>query len=215
MLFRSPDGEDEAGADAAVESLADAARAAGEVPYVVHLSESPRPIGALGYVACAEELMGQVDAMNIDVGCVVVASGSAATHAGMLVGLRALGRDVRVLGGCVRRSAELQGPRVLRVSRQVEKLLGVEGVVSEADVHVTDSVLGRGYGKIHPSTREAMTLAAQTEGLLLDPVYSAKSMAAAIEWIRSGKHTEGAVIFVHTGGLPSLFAYGERLFAGE
>ncbi|NKC16015.1 MAG: pyridoxal-phosphate dependent enzyme [Gammaproteobacteria bacterium] len=207
-----PEGEDEVGADASIEALAAAARAAGERPYVIHLSESPRPLGALGYVVAAAELMAQAAAMDMDVGTVVLASGSAVTHAGMLVGLRALGHDgIRVEGGCVRRAAELQAPRVLRVVRQVEKLIGAEGVVSDDDVHVNDTVLGGGYGKIHASTREAMTMGARLEGLLLDPVYSAKALAAAIAWIRE-HDPRRAVVFVHTGGLPSLFAYGRKIF---
>ncbi|MBT6273864.1 MAG: D-cysteine desulfhydrase family protein [Chromatiales bacterium] len=211
-IHHFPEGEDEAGADAALEALATQARSAGEVPYVIHLSETPRPLGALGYVAAAEELLNQ---SADSIGTVVVASGSGVTHAGLLVGLRACGRkDIRVIGACVRRDAIAQHARILRVSRQVEKLLGREGLVSEQDVEVTDAVLGKGYGKVHASTREALTMAATMEGLILDPVYSAKTLAAAIAFARSERPTNG-VVFVHTGGLPAVFAYGDRLFEEE
>lgn len=208
-IHHFPEGEDEAGADASLEALAAKARSAGEVPYVIHLSETPIPLGALGYVACAQELLTQ---STDTIGTVVVASGSGVTHAGLLVGLRACGRsDIKVLGACVRRDAVAQHARILRVSRQVEKLLGKEGLIVDDDVEVTDAVLGAGYGKVHFSTREALMMAATFEGLIMDPVYSAKTLAAAIAFVRTERPVD-AVVVIHTGGLPAVFAYGDRVF---
>lgn len=201
-------GEDEGGADASLEALAESARERGEHPYVIHLSETPRPLGALGYVVAAEELLADAGANGIELDTVVTASGSASTHAGLITGFRAAGNEtVRVLGGCVRRTASEQGPRVLRVAQRLETLLGVPHRVSEADVVVNDDSFEGGYGQIGPSTREAIRLAARCEALVLDPVYTAKSFAALVALLRR-EPTGGPVVWVHTGGLPALFAYG-------
>ena len=138
----------------------------------------------------------------------VVASGSALTHSGLLVGLRALGLEVPVHGICVRRAAALQHPRVLRRAREVAALIGRDGLVDEADVRVTDAVLAPGYGKLNDATWDAITRAAHLEALLLDPVYTGKTMAGLIHLRAHGELADGArVLFMHTGGQPALFGY--------
>jgi len=110
-----PEGEDESGADASLVALAKELSVQGERPYVIHLSPGHPPLGALGYVGAAEELLNQADDRDIDFRSVVVATGSGQTDAGLLVGLRALGRsEVEVYGVCVRRGANAQQARVLR-----------------------------------------------------------------------------------------------------
>jgi len=210
-IVHYPHGEDEAGADAALEALANAARERGEVPYVVHLSEQPRPLGTLGYVVAVEELLAQAASEQVTIDTVILPSGSAATHAGVLVGLHALGRgDIRVIGACVRRAADQQSARVLRVARAVEGLLECGELVSSDDVHVDESALGPGYGGVDAGTRAALASAAQLEGLILDPVYSAKAFAVALSWC-AGRESDAATVFMHTGGTPALFAYGADL----
>jgi D-cysteine desulfhydrase family pyridoxal phosphate-dependent enzyme len=206
-------GEDEDGADKAVEALAESARGAGEVPYVIHLSETPRPLGALGYVVAAEELLADAQRMDMDLGTVVVPSGSASTHAGVIVGLRAAGReDIRVIGACVRRVAAEQTARVTRVAARTETLLGLPARVTIDDVETTDAYFEGGYGVIGASTLEAISMGAQLEGLVLDPVYSAKAFAALIGHLRECPAGRD-VVYVHTGGLPAVFAYGDAMLA--
>lgn len=213
-IHEYPDGEDEAGADRNLGKIADSVRAAGGKPYVIPLAAGHPPTGALGYVEAAAELMNQAAAMGIDIGTVVLPSGSASTHAGMLAGLRALGSTVRVLGVCVRRNAEAQGPRVLKRTRETMALAGLPVEITEADVQVTDGYFGDGYGQLTESAREAMTLAAECEGLLLDPVYTAKAMAGLIGAVRDGTIAQDeTAVFLHTGGTPALFAYEEFLEA--
>ncbi len=107
-LHPFPEGEDEAAADAALERRAAALAAEGRNPYVIHSAPGHAPLGGLGYVLAAEEIVEQARDTGFD--AVVCASGSALTHAGMLVGLRALGERVPVLGICVRRDAASQAP---------------------------------------------------------------------------------------------------------
>jgi 1-aminocyclopropane-1-carboxylate deaminase/D-cysteine desulfhydrase-like pyridoxal-dependent ACC family enzyme len=210
-----PEGEDEAGADRALDQLAEDLAARGEEPYVIHLSPDFPPLGALGYVEVAKELLAQVAEQDIEPGAVVVASGSAQTHAGLLVGLRALGRDdIQVHGVCVRRREGEQRPRVLQCVRGVEGLLGLGAVVHPDDVQVTDRYLGPGYGRPTAESEEAIRAAAGQEGLLVDPVYTGKALAGMIGFAREGAFGGRPAVFMHTGGTPALFAYGQAGLRG-
>ncbi len=204
-----PEGEDEAGADRSLDDLADSLRGEGQRPYVVHLGDKHPPLGALAYVETAEEILTQMSAHGVDLGSVIVASGSAHTHAGLLVGFRVQERpDVAVHGVCVRRDASAQAERVLKFARATEELIGCGRRVHEQDVLVTDKYLGPGYGRLNPETEDAMLTAARLEGLLLDPVYTAKAFAHFLGLIRENAlGNQSAAIFLHTGGTPALFAY--------
>lgn len=203
-----PEGEDEAGAERGVAEIADRVRARGAKPYIIPLAPGHPPLGALGYVGAAAELLGQMAARGIEADTVVLASGSALTQAGMLVGLRRLGSRARVLGVCVRRAADRQGPRALARAIEVAEMIGEPGLVGEADIRVDDRSLGDGYGRFGVDSAEALLLAARLEGLLLDPVYTAKALAGLIALARAGEFDPaGTVIFLHTGGTPALFGY--------
>jgi 1-aminocyclopropane-1-carboxylate deaminase/D-cysteine desulfhydrase-like pyridoxal-dependent ACC family enzyme len=130
----------------------------------------------------------------------------------MLVGLRAQGhRDVAVHGICVRRGQEEQMGRVTRVVRKTEVLLNCVGIVEESDVLVTDDFLGPAYGRLTESGNAAMLLAARTEALLLDPVYTGKAFAGFLDLVRGDTVGPEPVVFLHTGGAPALFAYGPEI----
>jgi len=209
-LHSYPDGEDEAGADARLDALAAMLRGQGCTPYVIHLAPGHPPLGALGYVLAARELVDQFDAAGIEPAGIVLPSGSGATHAGLLYGLRTIGRDTPVLGVCVRRSAELQVPRLKARCAEIAALLGVANPVADADVQVTDAFLAPGYGHLNAATRDAILIGAAREALMLDPVYSGKAMAGFLDWARNAG-TDETLVFLHTGGTPGIFAYGEAL----
>lgn len=204
-----PEGEDEIGADQALERLAKKLKLQGERPYVIHLAPEHPPLGALGYVEAAGELIRQAAERHVDFGSVIVASGSGQTHAGLLIGLRAQGgHDIRVRGFCVRRNAEAQKTRVLRCAQAVTELLGLNDLVGPDDVEVSDDQLGPGYGRHSEGSEEAIRMAARFEGLLVDPVYTGKALAGMIALARSGSLDGRPAVFIHTGGTPALFAYG-------
>lgn len=206
-----PEGEDEAGADARLEELAEVERANGRRPYVIHLGIDHPPIGALGYVVCGLEAMAQLEEAPDQA---VVPSGSGLTHAGFLVGVRLAGWQGPVHGICVRRDAEAQRARVLRRAREVAALLEVPDLIAEDDVLVHDHVLKPGYGRLNREVLEAILRAARSESLLLDPVYSGRNMAGLIDLRARGTLSENErILTVHTGGTPGVFGYADKLNA--
>jgi D-cysteine desulfhydrase/L-cysteate sulfo-lyase len=208
-----PEGEDEAAADANLDRMATALRAEGAVPYVVHLGIDHPPVGGLGYVAAAVETLQQSRAEGRLPDHVVVASGSALTHAGFLVGARLMGWDVPVHGICVRRAAGPQRDRVLRRARELAAMLGgAPQAVRPEDIRVDDTCLAPGYGRMNDRVAEALTLSATLEALLTDPVYSGRALAGALHLARSGAFDAGdSVLFLHTGGVPAIFGYQSDL----
>ena len=211
-LHSLPVGEDEAAADAALERLAASLAEEGRKPYVIHLGVDHPPLGGLGYVLAANEVMEQARARGFGLDAVVCASGSSLTHAGTLVGMRAIGETMPVHGICVRRDASLQRPRVARRTAELAAMIGRPDMPDDNDIDVSDGVLAPGYGKLNDAVREAILMAARLEALLLDPVYTGKAMAGLIAHVRSGRIAAGSrVLFVHTGGLPALFAYRAKL----
>jgi len=203
-----PSGEDEAGAELAMRGIADAVRARGGKPYIVSLAQDHEPIGALGYVDAAEELVEQARHLGLTIDAIVLCSGSGSTHAGMLSGLRALGWTVPVHGLCARRDRVTQHARVLERCQRVARLLGRPGLVGADDVLTDDRLLAPGYGLLSAPVVAAMGALARLEAILLDPTYTAKAMAVLIRLVGDGAFApDSNVVFLHTGGVPALFAY--------
>ncbi len=213
-LHSFPAGEDEAGADANLESIADELRSRGRRPYVIHLGAGHPPLGALGYALAAAEIAAQDRDAGWGVGRVVVASGSGATHAGLLYGFRALGDARKVTGICVRRPAAPQSARIAERVAEIGRLTGRTIDLAASDVETADDALAPGYGKFDAAVTDAILLAARSEGLFLDPVYTGKAMAGMIRMIAEGRIARNeTVLFVHTGGTPAIFAYEPALRA--
>ena len=204
-LHSYPRGEDEHGADQRLEALADTMRESGRRPFVIPLGPDHPPLGALGYVHAAKELSDQSRELRNSIDEIVVGSGSGATHAGLLFGLKALRSNIRVTGVCVRRGAEQQGVRIRNTCSMIAALLEVDNVVGDEDIQLCDDFLAPGYGVTNPATLEAIVTGAQTEGLLLDPVYTGKAFAGFLKIAR--RPAGSGIVFLHTGGSPALFAY--------
>jgi len=205
-----PVGEDEAAADGRLEEIAGELSKAGCRPYVIHLGPGHPPLGALGYVVAAHEMLCQINEADLDTAAIVVASGSGNTHAGLLFGLRALGCDIPVTGICVRRPAEAQRPRIAGHCRKIAELLQVAQPVNDADIRLNDALLAPGYGYASDEVMQAILTGARTEALMLDPTYTGKAFAGYLQEVRADA-ADGAMIFVHTGGTPGIFAYETEL----
>jgi 1-aminocyclopropane-1-carboxylate deaminase/D-cysteine desulfhydrase-like pyridoxal-dependent ACC family enzyme len=205
-----PLGEDEDGADRALELRAAELAAEGHKPFVIPLSNAHTPYGAFGYVEGAEELLAQLRARRIEPVRFIVPSGSASTHSGFLLGLRGSGCEVPVHGICVRRNADLQAQRVGRKLNAVIDALGCDVSIADSEIICDDSQLAPGYGLPNENTVVAIKYLARSEGILTDPTYSGKAFAALLDMLRRGDFsTDQDVVFLHTGGAVSLFGYPE------
>jgi len=193
--------------NAAMEMRAGELRVKGRRPYIIPGGGS-NPIGALGYVVCALEMVDQFNHLGLDVSHVVHATGSAGTQAGLLAGLQGTRSLIPVLGIGVRAAKEAQETNVFNLAVKTAELLGVPGAVPRDSVVANCDYVGGGYGIPTPGMVEAVTMLARLEGILLDPVYSGKGMAGLIDLCRKGffKKDEN-VVFVHTGGAVALYAY--------
>jgi D-cysteine desulfhydrase len=188
---------------AQLDELATRLEAQGFRPYVVPVGGS-NAMGALGYVESALEIAQQCEGA-VSLSSVVVASGSAGTHAGLAVGLEQLLPDVELIGVTVSRSVAEQKPKVVTLQQAVAEQLELK---AKADILLWDDYFAPGYGTPNEEGMEAVKLLARLEGILLDPVYTGKAMAGLIDGIAQKRFKdEGPILFVHTGGAPALFAY--------
>jgi L-cysteate sulfo-lyase len=193
--------------DAAMAAVADEQRAQGRRPYVIPGGGS-NPIGALGYVTCALELAQQANDLGLTIDCVVHATGSAGTQAGLVAGFEGARAHVPVLGIGVRAPRQPQEEKVFMLASATADLLDVPGAVTRDRVVANCDYVGPGYGLPTDGMREAVTLLARTEGILLDPVYTGKGLAGLIDLIRQGHFRAGQnLVFIHTGGAVGLFGY--------
>jgi L-cysteate sulfo-lyase len=200
--------------DAAMDDVAEEVRASGGVPYIVPGGAS-NPVGALGYVGCGEELLQQFDEQNLKIDHLVTATGSAGTHGGLVVGLRASGSDLPILGIGVNAPQDVQEERVFNLACETAELIGKPGCVSREDIVADCNYIGPGYGEPTEGMNEAVLMLARQEGLLFDPVYSGKALAGMIDYIRDGRFSsEEKIVFLHTGGSAGLFAYADNLQLG-
>ncbi len=211
-LYSYPDGEDETGADRQLQEIANDLRKEGRRPYIIPLAPGHPPLGALGYVAAAQELLRQFAEQDLSVDRIFVASGSGATHGGLLFGLRASGSCIPVTGSCVRRAADLQRARIHDTCEGIAALLEIESPVADVDIELTDAFLAPGYGELNEPTSRAIVLGARMEGLIIDPVYTGKALAATIDHAHTADENS-TIMFVHTGGTPAIFAYQEKIEA--
>ncbi len=195
------------GADAlaAARARAEVLKAEGRRAYVVGAGGSS-PIGALGYVDCAEEIRAQEADLDLNFGTIVVANGSHGTHAGLAAGMAAIGDDPRrVLSFTV--LAELEAARrgTLALANETLALLGGDALPADA-IRIDGSQRGADYGMPTEAMLAAVRMLARHEGLLIDPVYSGKAFAGVLAGLAEGRF-EGDVLFVMTGGTPGLYAY--------
>jgi len=192
---------------AAMQKVADDLAKDGRKGYIISGGGS-NPIGATGYVACAQEIQNQLFEKQIQIDRLVVASGSTGTHAGLLAGFYGCNMNIPIVGINVSRDPKDQDPLVYDLVQKTAERVGVrQGVPSEAVVTFGDYWRPK-YSVPNKKMVEAVNMMAKTEGILMDSVYTGKALAGFIDLSRKGYFKKGEnILFVHTGGSPVLYAY--------
>ncbi|HET6882826.1 MAG TPA: D-cysteine desulfhydrase family protein [Pirellulales bacterium] len=176
-------------------------------------NEIVKPRAAASYALCFAEIVEQCQRERMLPSTIYVAS-AGSTAAGLLFAKAALASEI-----ALRIVAPIRWPwehaqDLAKTANQLAELVALPPLVKAADVETTLDFIGPGYGQVSPAGQEAFDLMARKEGILLDPVYTSKALAALIDDVRSGRlPSERPVVFLHTGGTPALFAYRDELTA--
>jgi 1-aminocyclopropane-1-carboxylate deaminase/D-cysteine desulfhydrase-like pyridoxal-dependent ACC family enzyme len=190
--------------------VAERLRSEGHHPY---LSLQDLHLWAVGYVDCFLELQQQLAEMGVQPGAIYLTSGLM-SQAGLMLGVRATGTPINVVGICPSHHLSNSLERIASLATEAGRFLGLDVNFCPTDVNNTDAYVGDAYGRPTQAGIEAIKLLAETEAILLDPVYSGKGMSGLIDHIRKGKFDKDeTVVFVHTGGNPALFAYNQELMS--
>jgi 1-aminocyclopropane-1-carboxylate deaminase len=194
-------------------------RANGGVPYAIPAGASDHPLGGLGFANWAYEVRAQEEQLGVFFDTVVVCSVTGSTQAGMIAGFAAAdagGRPRRVLG--IDASAKLAETRVQveKIARDTAERIGLGRDLTADEITVLEGWAGERYGVPVQSTVDAIRLTGSLEGVILDPVYEGKSMAATISLVRDGTIPPGSnVLYAHLGGQPALNAYSGAFVTGS
>lgn len=191
-----------------LEAEAERLRQQGRTPRVLPVGGSSA-LGALGYVRAGIELNAQLEALDLHPAAIILASGSAGTQAGLDLAFHQLRPALPVIGVTVSRRSADQLPKVTLLRQQLAELLGVP--VPQAPPQLRDGYFGPRYGEPNPATLAAIRRLGRLEGLVLDPVYTGKAMAGLLDLATRAELPPGPLVFLHTGGAPGTFAYGDWL----
>jgi D-cysteine desulfhydrase family pyridoxal phosphate-dependent enzyme len=193
-----------------MEKIAQQERARGRKPFLVPIGAST-PLGALGYVESVKEISEQVKEFGVKLGHGFLATGSAGTQAGAIVGAREYYPAMKIHGVAVSREAWGQQVKVAELVTDIYKFVGMSKSATPEEVIVHDQYYGPRYGVATKEGIEAIKLVGRTEGLILDPTYTGKCMAGMIDMLKKGMLDDAeAVLFWHTGGSPITFAKAEE-----
>ncbi|MGB9906361.1 MAG: D-cysteine desulfhydrase family protein [Candidatus Saccharicenans sp.] len=208
---------DQAQAFRLLEEVAQIERRKGHKPYLVAVGGSAcgghleKPLGALAYLLSLVETYRQTAASGPP-DYLVVASGSGGTQAGLLVGARALGLETKIIGICVSDKKEEFLPVVREIALALVEFLGLDLTLENSDIILLDDYLGAGYGQVTAEVSLVIRLLLKKEALVLDPVYTSKAMLGLVDLAGKKYFRPGdRVLFLHTGGLPAVFAFPDRL----
>jgi L-cysteate sulfo-lyase len=187
-------------------------KAAGKKPYLVPYGGS-NELGAVSFIDAVAELQQQNKGPEFS--HVVFASSSGGTHAGLILGKKIYNKTFDLVGINIDKDTNATQPfdqLIAQLVNSTAKLIGLDYTFSKNELILNSDYVGDGYGIVGPQENEAIALTAKLEGILLDPVYTGRAMAGLMHLIRSGKISKNDhVLFWHTGGAPSLFAYSDDL----
>jgi L-cysteate sulfo-lyase len=179
--------------------------AMGQHPYIVDDENIP---GVVGYALLMVELLNQAKEKAISIDYVVTACGSGGTVAGLIFGSKATNSPIKVIGISVQERSNILADNVSILANKISSFLNVRKTFNKSDITILDRFVREGYGVLSKDVLQAIELTAQTEGIILDPVYTGKAMVGLLELIKEGYFDRNdTVVFIHTGGTPALFSY--------
>lgn len=199
---------------AKMEEMADGLRAEGYRPFIIRhtIPDISAILGTVGWVNAAAEFVAQLKDQQIEAQYVVLANGGGLTQAGLALGSKYLSAKYKIIGISVFKQESAAVAAVKEYADAVSHFLKLGVRITPEEVTVDDSHTGQGYGILTEECRNAIRLLAQTEGIFLDPVYTAKAMAGLLTLIKQGRFKPtDTIIFIHTGGVPALFAYHQEI----
>jgi len=197
-----------------MEAAAERLRSKDYKPLIIkhNLPEITAIVGTVGWVNAADELIQQLKGSNLKANYVILANGGGGTQAGLALESKYLKADYKVVGVSVFNKNEQAEPATIAQANATAEYLGLNVLIDRDDVAVYDEYIGEGYGIPTKECVDAIRLVAQTEGIFLDPVYTGKAMAGLIDLVKKGRFKPSdSVVFIHTGGVPALFAYREEI----
>ena len=191
------------------EALASVEQAGGK-PYAIPAGASDHPLGGLGFARWADEVTQQERELDVFFDTIVVCSVTGSTQAGMIAGFALQAAERRILGIDGSATVQQTWAQIARIARQAADAIGLGRTLEDEEIVLLDEWHAGTYGIPDAKTIEAIRLCARLEGVLTDPVYEGKSMAALIDLVRDGRIGPGSrVLYAHLGGLPALNAYAD------
>ncbi len=194
------------------QELMEQLRREGRKPYLIPVGGS-NGIGALGYVAAMEELVGQLKTEKVD--RIVFASSSGGTQAGMALGARFTGFKGKITGIGIDKDDRDLGSyeqELADIANEAATIIAPKEKFTATDFEVVRGYVGGGYGVVSDLERNAIRLLARQQGILLDPVYAGRAFGAFLDLLGKNKFSKSeTILFWHTGGAPALFAYVKEL----
>jgi D-cysteine desulfhydrase family pyridoxal phosphate-dependent enzyme len=208
------------GVRSVIDPIVEEEREAGRSPYVAPIGGSmaegsmTEPWGAVGYVNAVIEIVEQATELGVTFDSIVMATGSGATQAGLLVGVKALSPYTRVIGISVSETTAEMSAMVRAIVDPTIDLLGLDLQIADHEIIVLEDYLAEGYGILNDDVTRALRFVAETQGILLDPVYTGKAMAGLLDLVDRGYiEKDEKVLFLHSGGTPALFPYRDGILA--
>ena len=210
----APDADD-VGVQTIIDERVESLKAQGRRPYRFTNKYPALAVKSVaGYLSGMLELHGQLERLPEQPTTIVVTSGSGSTHTGIAATVKALGLPYRVIGISIRPQNPPQRERIAALSQNAAQYYGIPCALTPDEVDVREEYFGAGHGVTTAAGREAVRTVARTEGILLDLTYTGKSMSGLIDLVRNGTLSrDERVVFVHTGGIPSLFAHADEVLA--
>ena len=187
----------------------------GHRPYLIPAGASEHPLGSLGYMNCAVEIVTQSTELGVHFDHVVHCTGSSSTQAGLLAGFAAIGHQASVIGVADDDETSIKKERVLLLANQALGEVGMSMRITPEDVEVI-SVDKSPYGSAETETFDVIRLLARTEGLIADPVYEGKALRGLQKLVRDGRfESDSKVLLMHLGGTPAVHAYADQFGAPQ